>query len=149
MTQLLAQRPEAGDPLQLVHVEDVMHRGILELPVDAPLGEAARVMDAHDVHCVVVRGADQEADVDPDERLWGVVSELDLVSAAAIGGFAERTAGGTAVTPAVAVDLEDTLQHAAQTMCEHKVTHLVVTDRRVHDAVGVISALDIARVLAS
>jgi|SRR5581483_3844744 len=149
MTLASVERPEARGRLDLIRVRDVVHRGIFAVGVEAPLQEAARVMADRSVHCVVVRAADQEADVDPAARLWGVISELDLLAAVAAGGFAERMAGDTAVTPLVVVDLDDTLLHAVETMHEQKVTHLVVVDHRHGgEAVGVVSALDVARVLA-
>ena len=66
--------------------------------------------------------------------LWGVVSDLDLVQATVGGELEDLTAGGTAVTPALTIAADDTLQHAAQLMSEHEVTHLVVVARDVEAA---------------
>jgi CBS domain-containing protein len=80
-------------------------------------------------------------------RLWGVVSDLDLVKAANAGEIGDRTAGGTAITPVVMVERDDTLAHAAQLMSEHEITHLVVVDPRTERPVGVLSTLDLAGAL--
>ena len=53
------------------------------------------------------------------------------------------------MTPALTIAAEDTLQHAAQLMSEHEVTHLVVVAGGSKQPVGVLSTLDIARALAA
>jgi CBS domain-containing protein len=133
--------------LDEIRVAEAMHPGVIACLPDAPLLDVARIMAVHRVHCVVVFGTDQEADVDPAGRLWGVVSDLDLVSAAAAEDIGECTAGGTAVTPVVMVAPEDTLAHAAQLMREHEVSHLVVSNPASLSPVGVLSTLDVARAL--
>lgn len=130
--------PELGSST----VGEAMTAGVLTcLPV-TPLRTVARMMARHRVHAIVVFGS--------DDRLhpWGVVSDLDLVQAAATGELEDRTAGGTAVTPALTIGADDTLQRAAQMMSEHEVTHLVVVDRGSTQPVGVLSTLDLARTLA-
>jgi CBS domain-containing protein len=122
-----------------------MHPGVLTCTLDTPLREVARIMASHRVHCVVVFGGDEEM---LGGRIWGVVSDLDLVSVAAVEELEKRTAGGTAVTPVVMVSPHDTLEHAAQLMREHEVTHLLVVDETTARPVGVLSTLDIARELA-
>jgi CBS domain-containing protein len=128
-----------------LRVADAMHPGVLSCPVDAPLTDVARVMAAHRIHCVIVLGTDDEADVALEGRLWGVVSDLDLVSA--FDSIGARTAGDTAVTPAVMIEPDDTLARAAQLMRDHEVSHLVVASSASLYPVGVLSTLDIARAL--
>jgi CBS domain-containing protein len=134
-------------PLDEISVGEAMHPGVIACLANAPLLDVARIMAVHRVHCVVVFVTDQEADADLAGRLWGVVSDLDLVSAAAAGDVATCTAGTTAVSPVVMVAPDDSLAHAAQLMREHEVSHLVVASPASLGPVGVLSTLDVARAL--
>ena len=64
-------------------VSEVMHKGILSCDRDASLREVARTMAEKRVHCVVVESGSGDAG-----PLWGVVSGLDLVTAAVLAGLA-------------------------------------------------------------
>lgn len=145
MTHGMLQRNTAVPRFERLTVEDAMHAGVVTCPTDAPLRAVARMMTAHRIHAVVV--FDEASDDVAGAALWGVVSDLDLVKAANAGDIDERTAGGTAVTPIVLVEREDTLAHAAQLMSEHEITHLVVVDPRTGRPAGVLSTLDLARAL--
>ncbi len=123
-------------------VSDAMHAGTVTCPPDTPLDEVARTMAEKRIHCVIVRSEDDTAF---DGRLWGVVSDLDLVGAAR-GGLNHQTAGTTAATPVVTVHENESLERSAQLMLEHETTHLVVVDDDDHP-VGVLSTLDIARIV--
>jgi CBS domain-containing protein len=125
-----------------IRVSDAMHRGVITCARDASLGDVARLMSTHRVHCVVV--TDERTH---DDALWGIVSDLDLAAAASVRRLGEQTAGATAVTPLVMIRPDDTLQRAAQLMTEHGTTHLVVVDDGGRPA-GVISTLDVATALA-
>jgi CBS domain-containing protein len=131
---------------ELLNVADAMHSGVVTCPIDTPLPVVARLMAAHRIHAVVV--FNDESDDIGGAELWGVVSDLDLVKAAHAGEIEDRTAGETAVTPIVMVDVHDTVAHAAQLMSEHEITHLVVVDAETERPVGVLSTLDLARTLA-
>jgi len=122
-------------------VADAMHHGVIVCDRDDSLSRVARLMSEHRVHSVVVDG---EAG-----RLWGIVSDLDLVAAAAVRPLDEQTAGGTAVTPVVAVAPEHSLQEAAQLMTAYGVAHLVVVEPDTGRPVGVLSTLDLAQALAA
>jgi len=52
------------------------------------------------------------------------------------------------VSPALTIHPGDTLQRATQMMTEHAVAHLLVVDDESGKPVGVLSTLDMARVLA-
>jgi CBS domain-containing protein len=121
-------------------VADVMHRGVVTCSPTTSLVTVAREMASHRIHCVVVRTHDTDA-------AWGIISDLDLVAAAALGA-ADDVAGAAAATPAVMVHTEDGLRRAMQLMAEHQVTHLVVVDHHGRPR-GVISTLDIADALAA
>ncbi|HET6643174.1 MAG TPA: CBS domain-containing protein [Gaiellaceae bacterium] len=124
-------------------VADAMHRGVVTCDVETPLSKVAQMMVGHRIHCVVVSSR-TEQELPP----WGVVSDLDLAAAIAQDQTAGTTAGEIAATPAVTVGIRETLACAVQMMTEHAVTHLVVVDPRSTRPIGVLSTLDVARVLA-
>jgi CBS domain-containing protein len=138
-TDSRAGRP--APPMRRIHVDEVMHDGVLTCGRDESLAAVAQLMSDHRVHSVVVTDEPSEA-----RSLWGVVSDLDLVAAASVRELEEQVAGAAAVTPALTIAPDDTLQRAAQLMVEHALTHLVVV--RAKRPVGVISTLDIAAALA-
>jgi predicted transcriptional regulator len=102
-------------------------------------------MATHNVHAVYVFDYGQEDDA--SVRLWGLISDLDLVAACPV--LDARTAGSSAVTPLVTVSLLEQLTRAAQLMTEQGTAHLAVIDPATGRPVGVLSTLDIARVVAS
>ena len=126
-----------------IPVSAAMHHGVLTCARGASLIEVAELMARRHVHCIVV--TDDETDAD---ALWGVVSDLDLVAASSVRDLDEQTAGGTAATTPLTIAPGETVQRAAQLMTEHATAHLVVVDadRR---PIGVISTLDVARVLGA
>ena len=128
-------------PFSSTVVAEAMHHGVIVCDREDPLSRVARLMSEHRVHSVVVGG---EAG-----RLWGIVSDLDLVAAAAVRPLDEQTAGGTAVTPVVAVEPGHSLQEAAELMTAYGVAHLVVVEPETGRPVGVLSTLDLARTLAA
>jgi CBS domain-containing protein len=124
--------------LEAVPVESVMHVGFFNCPLDTPLRSVARLMAERRVHCVV--GFGEESDGDP--RLWGVVSDLDVVTALAAGdGLA--TAGEIASTEAVTIQPQESVLAAAELMRDHEVSHLLVVHRGTDRPIGIISTLDV------
>lgn len=146
MNQRMLEGSTAGPSLDQLTVADAMHPGVVTCPLVTPLPTVARMMATYRIHAVIVFSEESE-DVSGAE-LWGVVSDLDLVKAASAGELADRTAGGTAVTPVVTVERDDPLARAAQLMSEHEITHLVVVDPELTRPIGVLSTLDVARALA-
>jgi CBS domain-containing protein len=123
-----------------VLVEHAMNPGVIACARETPLSDVARMMAEHSVHAIVV--------VDGGEReLWGVVSDLDLAAAAGVRDLREQTAGASAATPVLMVPPQESLRRAAQLMTEHAIAHLVVVDPGSGRPVGVLSTLDVARVL--
>jgi CBS domain-containing protein len=145
MTELRLERGTPRDLAEL-RVAEAMHPGVVTCPLETSLHDVARMMALYRIHAVVASGED--TDEVEGAGLWGVVSDLDLVRAAVPGRLEDLSARGTAVTPAVTIGPEDTLQHAAQRMSEHDVTHLIVVDPDANTPVGVLSTLDLARALA-
>ena len=115
-------------------VSDAMHHGVVTCSPDTPLPLVARLMAEHRIHCVVVS---RDTDIEP----WGVVSDLDLVAAGDLHGLTARAIAAT-VPPG------ESLTRAVQLMVEHAVSHLIVADPAQHVPLGILSTLDVARVLA-
>jgi CBS domain-containing protein len=121
-------------------VSAAMTTGVIGCEPDTPLAEVAEIMAGHRVHAVYV--------FDEAHELWGLVSDLDLV-AAARGRLDRLTARDASVTPLISVASDDSLDRAAQLLSENGVSHLAVLDPSTLRPVGVLSTLDLARVIAS
>jgi CBS domain-containing protein len=121
-------------------VVDAMRIGIISCPPETPLRDVARIMATYRIHCVVVSEMEGAAPV-------GVISDVDLAVAAS-SGARDSTAGQFGGTESVTVAADDSLERAAQLMAEHQVSHLVVIQPHSGNPVGVLSALDLAGVLA-
>ena len=133
-------------PFDEAQVGDAMSRGLISCPPETPLRVVARMMATFGVHAIFVFESRDEDDEMP--RLWGVVSDLDLVAATQLDLDAV-TAGASAVTPFVTVAADHPLGEAASLMAQHGIAHLAVVDPRSRRPVGVVSTLDIARAVAA
>jgi CBS domain-containing protein len=129
--------------LEHVRVADVMHPGVMTCPAETMLREVARMMATHRIHCVAVPDAPGGA-----VSSWGVVSDLDVVAAAAAGDVESRTAGEIAGTEALAISDDESIDRVVQLMSEHALAHLVVVGAASGRPVGVISTLDVAGLLS-
>jgi predicted transcriptional regulator len=119
-------------------VGDYMHAGVVDCPPETDLTTIARIMARDRIHAVVVSGSP-----------WSLVSDLDLVAAAARDARDGCEAGEIAATEIVTVDPREPLEHAAELMAQHHLSHLLVVEGAAGRPVGVISTLDVARALAS
>jgi CBS domain-containing protein len=127
-----------------VRVADAMHPGVLTCTPDLPLCAVARIMAEHRVHCVVVEEPGmQTADS------WTVVSDIDLVSAAAADRLDEPVASSVAATWVPQISGDEPLMRAAQLMAERDVSHLIVVGAASGRPQGIVSTIDIAAVLSS
>ena len=133
----------AESDLGRTHVEDAMHRGLVTCPPTTSLHVVARILAAHRIHAVVV--ADDRAH--EQDGIWGVVSDVDLVTRLAAAS-ADETAGSAAEPPPCLVAPGDTLAYAVQLMAEHGVAHLLVADPVTGRPLGVLSTLDVAEALS-
>jgi predicted transcriptional regulator len=122
-----------------IRVADCMHHGIFSCAGDAPLARVATIMSEQQVNAVVVTNSD-------GGRPVGVVSDLDVVAAAAAGS--DPAALQAAATEPLTVSADESLHRAAQLMSEHGVAHLVVVDAAGGYPVGVLSTLDVVAVYA-
>jgi len=119
-------------------VADAMHPGVIYCPPDATLRTAAAIMATNHVHAVLVT-AGGEAPV-------GMLSERRLVEAA--GPDADELAVATLADDPDTIFAGDPLRLATAAMTEREVNHLLVVDAGGRP-LGMLSALDVARVLAS
>ena len=125
--------------MDLLTVSDAMHHGVVTCSAAAGLGAVVEAMAEHAIHCVVA--IDEGPPDEDDDRLWGVVSDLDLLRG--LRSATELDAGNLADLDTVTVAPEDSLAWAADAMLQRGIAHLVVvTGGR---PVGVLSTLDIAR----
>src|SRR5688572_1660837 len=125
--------------LEHATVRDVMRPQVLSCPPDAPLREVARTMASEHVHSVIVSGT--------GPRGWAILSDMDLMRAAG-EDIDERTASWAAASEFLSVGPDEALERALQIMIEHDATHLLVVDSETDQAIGVLSTLDVAGVVA-
>jgi CBS domain-containing protein len=121
-------------------VVDAMRLGIIHCHPETSFREVARIMSTYRIHSVVV--SEMEGG-----RALGVISDFDLTVAAAQGKH-DITARQLARAEPVTVAADDSLARATQLMAEHGVSHLVVVQAHSGHPVGILSALDLAGVLA-
>lgn len=126
-----------------MRVGDVMHPGVVFCVPQAPLRTVAQIMAQRRIHAVVV----SDLDMPVWKHRWGVISDLDLIRA--FERDVQRvTAAEIAVGEPVTVEAGESLQRAAQVMSERAVMHMIVVDGNGPRAVGVLSTLDLAAVMA-
>ena len=116
-----------------------MHAGVMTCAPDDSIRSVAATMANYRVHAVVVTKPN-------GTRPLGIVSDLDMVSAAAVGD-ADITALQAATEP-LTISADESLEGAAKAMSKHAVSHLVVVDAAGGYPLGVLSTLDIAAVCA-
>ena len=124
----LTENVNRADPLRGLRVSDAMRRGVLTCPLDAPLEAVARMMTRERIHCVVVQGSSAESEL--EGRLWGIVSDRDVLEAIAVEDVEDRTAGGSARGVVKTVPPDQDLLEATRIMLSTGTTHLVVVDPR-------------------
>jgi CBS domain-containing protein len=129
-----------------LRVIDATHPGMISCPPETPLRTVARMMATYRVHAIVVHAhGDEEL---PGGDRWGVVTDGDLVRAAYDGALDETTAGQVAATPVLTVASSEPLEQAVRLMVEHEASHVVAIERHSGRPLGVVSTLDVARVIA-
>lgn len=121
--------------LSHVRVHEAMHPGIISVHPETTLRAVAKVMAERRVHAIAISSAAS------DDGPRGIGSALEVVAAAAID--AGRTAGELAATEVLTISSRDRLDHAAQLMAEHELSHLIVTDAASGHPIGVLSTLDV------
>jgi CBS domain-containing protein len=140
-------RPMVRSPLRRATVRDAMHPGVASCRPETSLSELAAVMAEHRVHCVAVTGVAGTSAGDGGHLLWGLVDDMDIVSAVH-GENRDVRAADLAATKPAALPQDVRLERAAALMAEHGVRHVVAVGRSGL-ATGMVSTLDVIRVLGS
>lgn len=139
----LPQTRYVGPSFKDAKVHDAMRVGVVTCRPQTTLEDVARIMVSYQIHSVVID------DRDASMRPWGIVTALDVATAAA-AGTGELTAGEIAGQEGLfKVPANESLERAAQLMSEHRVSHLMAIQPETGRPVGVISALGLASVVAS
>ena len=122
-------------------VADAMRHGVLSCSADASLRDAARTMSLHHVHTILV--------TDPAAGSpLGILSDTALLSALLDPHDRERSLGEVADRDLSTISSGEPLISAAELMRDRGIAHLVVRDEQSGRAIGMLSTLDLAGVLA-
>jgi CBS domain-containing protein len=122
-------------------VRDAMRAPVVSCAPGVGLTQVAELMAAQRMHAIAV------VDEGPGgRRLLGLISDLDVVAAAA-GEDGPRTAADLARDAPATIAADAALAEAARAMRDGGHHHLVVTGAD-GEPVGVVSTLDLARALA-
>jgi CBS domain-containing protein len=116
-------------------VETIMTGDLLRVDAAAPLGDAARAMDARRVGAALVFDGD---------RLVGIFTERDILRAVAREGLGGTVADWMTHHPET-IEASDSTGHAAAMMIHGGFRHLPVADG--DRIVGIISIRDLMRVV--
>jgi CBS domain-containing protein len=124
-------------------VGELMHRDPVVVAADAPLSEAARLLDEHRVHGLPV--------VDAEGALVGVVSQTDLVRARATDHLWASWPGlrvrHLMTAPALTCRVDTPVHEAIGLMELNRVHRLVVVDDEGRRPVGIFSTTDVVHQL--
>jgi len=125
-------------------VGELMTGDPVVVAADLPLVEAARIMDAHHVSGLPV--------IEPDGRLAGAISQVDLVHAMTTAALWESWPGllvrHLMSSPAITIRASERADDAARLMEDRLIHRLVVTTRDGETPIGVLSATDLVRAMA-
>jgi CBS domain-containing protein len=124
-------------------VGELMHAGPIVVRADAPLSEAAYLLDQHRIHGLPV--------VDDQGVLLGVVSQTDLVRARATDHLWASWPGlrvrHLMTAPALTCRAGTPVQEAIGLMELNRVHRLVVVDDEGHRPIGIFSTTDVVHQL--
>ena len=118
-------------------VREVMHYGVITVPMDTTAADMCRVMSHNQVSCVAVANDARE--------VVGVVSSTDIMACGVKSSERDSPAWAEAIMTSslLAVDADDSLQRAIEMMVEHHVHRVVV--RADGHVVGILSSSDVVR----
>jgi CBS domain-containing protein len=124
-------------------VGSVMSREPIVVDADAPLADAARLLDEHHVHGLPV--------VDALGGLVGVVSQTDMLRARSTEDLWARWPGlrvrHLMTAPALTIEADASLAEAAARMERERVHRLVVVEAGRDTPVGVVSTTDLVHAM--
>jgi len=136
----------AATTMHRTPVGDAMHPGIVACGPAAGITEVAQLMTRGPMHCVAVVGTSDE---DPGHLgVRAIVSDSDLLKWAA-GPRTHLPVSELPCGQVITVTRTTSVQDAAAAMAEHAVDHVLVTEPDEHTPLGILSALDVAQVLAA
>jgi CBS domain-containing protein len=117
-----------------------MHHGVITVPESASAADICRVMSQNKVSCVAV--------ADSSRAAVGVVSSTDIMCCGTATSQAGPFTRAAAImsSPLAAIHVDDTLQHAIETMVERNIHRVMV--RSDGHVVGVLSTTDVVREIA-
>ena len=137
---------DSFDPIPAMPtVAELMTEDPLVVPEDLPLADVARLMEFYRVSGVPV--------VSWEGELVGVLSQTDLIHALTTaplwGAWPGLTARHLMTSPAVTVGAGTRADEAARILETHHIHRLVVVTADHHTPIGILSAGDLVRGLAS
>jgi crotonyl-CoA carboxylase/reductase len=122
--------------LDKTSVREAMHRGVITCAPDTALKEVARIMNATDVHALIV--------VNEQDEALGVVSHMDMLRV--FGKDLYALNAGDVMSKLVRSILPDApLSEAVAVMLEHRIHRLLVAreEGEAKIPLGVISTTDV------
>ncbi len=124
-------------------VGSLMSRHPILVDADAPIADAARLLDEHHVHGLPV--------VDADGTLVGVVSQTDMLRARSTDDLWSRWPGlrvrHLMTSPALTIAAEVDVVEAARVMEREHVHRLVVVEGDGRTPIGIISTSDLVHAM--
>jgi CBS domain-containing protein len=101
-------------------VGTIMHKGVIGCKPNTPLEEVVRIMADTNVRVITVTG--------PDDEALGFISQLDVIPyyGRDLKGIRARDVMSGKV---IAIPPDMTVADAVKIMVEHKISHLVVSER--------------------
>ena len=116
-------------------VKDVMSSPVFTIDEDATVNEAARLMDQHELGCIIVTGK--------EGKPLGIITERDLVKRvlAKNAKASKLSAKEVMTSPLITVDPDATLSNVAERMSDLKIRRLGVIYKG--NLVGIISSRDV------
>ncbi len=125
-------------------VRDIMTKGVVSVPADSPISEAARLPDTYHISGLPV--------VDRDGQRVGVVPQTDLLRARVIDHLWNALPGLAVrhlmTAPAVTAREGMPLDEAATLMEERQIHRLVVVGEDGRTLIGVLSVSDLVHEMA-
>jgi crotonyl-CoA carboxylase/reductase len=124
------------DYLQKTAVREVMHRGVITCTPETALKEVARIMNATDVHALIV--------VNERNEVQGIVSHMDMLRAFGQDLYALK-AQDVMTKEVLSIEPDAPLAEAVRMMLDHRVHRLLVAriEGGAKIPVGVISTTDV------
>jgi len=116
-------------------VKDIMSSPVFTIDEDATVNEAARLMDQHELGCIIVTGK--------EEKPLGIITERDLVKRvlAKNAKASKMSAKEVMTSPLITVDPDATLSDTAKRMSDLDIRRLGVMYKG--NLVGIVSSKDV------